>query len=213
MAYVTPGPLVVDPWQNEAIPLRFRSAMPRPLSQSARTKMIAAAQALITEQGLDACTIEEIARASGVAKTTIYRHFGGADGLAMAAIGEMIEEVEIPDLGSLRADLRAVVDAFRDLVHQDVFRRLFASMLTRAVVDPEFAKVYEQAQESRHVPLRIAIQRGIARGEVDPEIDVETAMYLVQGPFVAKRLIEIGDLADREIDVLLDLIVRALAPR
>lgn len=186
--------------------------MPRPLSQTARAKMLGAAQALMTEYGIGACTIEEIARHSGVAKTTIYRHFGSADEIAMAAIQEMIEEIVIPDLGSLRADLRAVVDAFRTIVAHDAFRRLFASMLGRAVSDPEFAKVYGQAQESRHIPLRIAIQRGIARGEVDPEIDIETAMYFVQGPFVAKRLIEIGDLTDREVDAFLDLIVRALAP-
>jgi AcrR family transcriptional regulator len=187
--------------------------MPRPLSQTARTKMIRAAQELLTAQGLDACTVEEIARRSGVAKTTIYRHFGTADELAVAAISEMIEEIDVPDLGSLRSDLRAVVDSFRSIVRQDAFRRLFATMLSRAVSDPEFAKIYDQAQESRHVPLRIAIQRGMARGEVDPEIDVETAMYFVQGPFVAKRLIEIGDLTDREVDAFLDLIVRALAPR
>lgn len=174
--------------------------------------MLCAAQELLTAQGLEACTVEEIARRSGVAKTTIYRHFRSADELAVAAIGEMIEEIDVPDHGSLRADLRAVVDSFRNIVCQDTFRRLFASMLSRAVSDPEFAKIYDQAQESRHVPLRIAIQRGIARGEVDPEVDVETAMYFVQGPFVAKRLIEIGDLTDREVDGLLDLIVRALAP-
>lgn len=174
--------------------------------------MLHAAQGVLTSHGLDACTVEEIARCSGVAKTTIYRHFGSADELAVAAISEMIEEVDVPDLGSLRADLRAVVDSFRSIVRHDAFRRLFASMLSRAVNDPEFAKIYDQAQETRHVPLRIAIQRGMARGEVDPEIDVETAMYFVQGPFIAKRLIEIGDLTDREVDVFLDLIVRALAP-
>lgn len=174
--------------------------------------MLRATQEVVTAHGLEACTIEEVARRSGVAKTTIYRHFGSTDELVVAAISDMIEDVEVPDLGSLRADLRAVVDSFRSIVRQETFRRLFASMLSRAVSDPEFAKIYDQAQESRHVPLRIAIQRGMARGEVDPEIDVETAMYFVQGPFVAKRLIEIGDLTDREVDVFLDLIVKALAP-
>jgi len=85
-------------------------------------------------------------------------------------------------------------------------------MLTRAVNDTEFAEVYDRAQEARHVPLRIALQRGIARGEVDPAIDLETAMYVVQGPFVAKRLIESKDITDREVDAFLDLVVRALSP-
>lgn len=186
--------------------------MPRPLSQTARTKMLRAAQELMTRHGIDACTIEEVARRSGVAKTTIYRHFGGVDDLVMAATDDMIEEVATPDHGSLREDLSAIVHSFRSIVRHDAFRRMFASMLTRAVNDPEFAKLYDQAQETRHIPLRIAIQRGIARGEVDPAIDIETAMFFVQGPFVAKRLIEMGDLTDREIDVFLDLIVKALAP-
>jgi AcrR family transcriptional regulator len=187
--------------------------MPRPLSLTARRKMLRATQELLGVQGLDACTIDEVARRSGVAKTTIYRHFGSVDELALAAIGEMIEEIAVPDLGSIRADLRAVIDGFRALVPQDAFRRLFASMLLRAVTDPEFARLHERAQESRHVPLRLAIQRGIARGEVDPDIDIDTAMYVVQGPFVAKRLIESGELSDRDVDAFLDVIVRALAPR
>jgi AcrR family transcriptional regulator len=186
--------------------------MARPLSQTARTNMLRAAQELMVERGLDVCTIEEVSRRSGVAKTTIYRHFGNVHDLVMAAIDEMIEEISTPDTGSLRGDLKSIVYGFRSILRHDGFRRLFASMLTRAVNDPEFAAVYDQAQESRHVPLRIAIQRGIARGEVDPDIEVETAMYFVQGPFVAKRLIETGDLTDREIDVFLDLIVKALAP-
>ena len=175
--------------------------------------MLGAAQDVLHTHGLDACTIEEIARRSGVAKTTIYRHFGSVDELALAAISEMIEEIEVPDLGSLRSDLRAVIDGFRSIVPQDVFRRLFASMLLRAVTDPEFARIHARAQESRHAPLRLAIQRGIARGEVDPDIDLDTAMYVVQGPFVAKRLIEAAELTDREVDAFLDVIVRALAPR
>lgn len=186
--------------------------MARPLSPVARTKMLAAARELLATGGLDACTVEEVSRRSGVAKTTVYRHFGSADELAVDALSEMIEEIEVPDLGSLRADLRAIVDQVLAIVRQDAFPRLFASMLVRAATDPEFRRIHDRAQECRHAPLRLAIQRGIARGEVDPEIDVETATRFVQGPFLARRLIEIGDLSDRDVDALLDLIVRALAP-
>ncbi len=187
--------------------------MARPLSEEARAKMLAAAQELIVTTGLDSCTVDEVARRSGVAKTTIYRHFADADELSMTAIDSMIEHVAVPDHGSLRADLREIVMAFRQVVQHDTFRQLFADLLARAVRDPDFKKVYEATQEMRHQPLRLAIQRGIARGEVDPEIDLETAMYFVQGPFVSKRLIETGDLSEAEIDVFLDLIVKALAPR
>lgn len=186
--------------------------MARPLSAEARAKMLAASQQIIVECGLDACTLDEVARRSGVAKSTVYRHFRNLDELVVTAIDEMIEHVATPDHGSLRADLAAIVRAFTGIVKHTGFRQLFVSMLSRSLTDPEFASVYRDAQEVRHAPLRIAIQRGIARGEVDPEIDVEQAMFFVQGPFVAKRLIENEDISDRDLDVFLDLIVRALAP-
>ena len=195
------------------IPLHSRSTMARPLSEAARAKMIQAAQAIIVEHGLDTCTIEEVARRSGVAKTTIYRHFGNADELVLAAVDEMIEDVAPPDTGTLRGDLAGVVLVFRDVVRKPFFRQFFASMLSKALIDPEFAVLYRDLQEMRHAPLRVAIQRGMARGEVDPEIDLELAMYFVQGPFVAKRMVENEDISDREIDAFLDFIVRALAPQ
>ncbi len=40
--------------------------------------MLAAAQRIIVDDGLDACTIDAVARESSVAKTTIYRHFKNA---------------------------------------------------------------------------------------------------------------------------------------
>ena len=83
--------------------------------------MLAAAQQTIVQHGLDACTLDEVARRSGVAKTTIYRHFGDLDELVVTAIDDMIEEVATPDHGSLRADLEAIVRAFSGIVrHQGV---------------------------------------------------------------------------------------------
>jgi AcrR family transcriptional regulator len=186
--------------------------MARPLSDSAHAEMVAAAQQIITNEGIGSCTIDAVARRSGVAKSTIYRHFANADALAIAAIDGLLAEVAIPDHGSLRDDLFSIVTAFRDVVRHDSFRRLFVSMLSRAATDEAFASVYHEAQEARHAPLRIAIQRGMARGEVDPNLDLERAMYFVQGPFVAKRLVELAELSDSDVDFFLDLILKALAP-
>lgn len=174
--------------------------------------MLTAAQDVIVRFGMDSCTIDEVARRSGVAKTTIYRHFRNADELSVSAIDELIGEIASPDTGALRTDLRAVVTGFRAIVSHESFRRLFVSMLKKSLDDPAFARVYERAQELRHAPLRRVLQRAMTRGEVDPSIDIEQAMYFVQGPFVAKRLVEHADLTDDDIDVFIELIVKALAP-
>lgn len=174
--------------------------------------MLEAAQHVIVERGLGACTVDEVARQSGVAKTTIYRHFGNADELSLAAIDDMIGEIVAPDTGSLGSDLHAVVAGFRRILEHPSARRTWITLLGRALDDADFADLYMRAQELRHTSLRRVLQRGMSRGEVDPEIDIDQAMYFTQGPFVAKRFVEFDELTDDDIDVFVELICRALAP-
>ena len=175
--------------------------------------MLESAQQIIVDGGLDACTIDEVARESGVAKTTIYRHFKNADELSLSAIDSMISDIVVPDTGSLRTDLRAAVLGFRRILEHPSARKTWVTMLGRALHDPDFEGLYVRAQELRHSTLRRVLQRAMARGEVDPEIDLEQAMYFTQGPFVAKRFVEFDDLTDDDIEVFIDLVCRALTPR
>jgi AcrR family transcriptional regulator len=185
--------------------------MPRTLSEDARAKMVATSQELLAERGVDGFSVDEVARRSGVAKSTIYRHFGSGEDLMLAAVDELVHHVEAPDTGAVGSDLRAVVRAFLEVVDRPELRGLFVSMLARARTDPEFAARLRAIKEQRHSPLRLVLQRGIARGEVDPEIDLEVAMHLVQSPFVA-LIVEDEELRDRDVDAYLELIGRALAP-
>lgn len=173
--------------------------------------MLQATREIVAAQGLDAFTIDEVARRSGVAKTTIYRHFGCGDELVLAAIDDMIEDIEPPDTGTLCGDLRGVVTSYLAITAVPSLRQMFVSMLNRSLADDDFAAKYQHVKQQRHVPLRVVLQRAIARGEVSPEIDLELAMHFVQGPFVAKRLIENDEITDRDIDVLLDFVCRGLA--
>lgn len=188
--------------------------MPRPLSETARTKMLDAAQEIVVADGLDACTVDEVARRSGVAKTTIYRHFKNADELVIAAIECLKPDVDVPDTGTLAGDLRATIEQFIDTVDPAVSRRLFVSMLHRALDDPQFEAAFRSSREAEHGPLRRVVQRAIARGEVDPEIDVSFAMQFLQGPFLVQHLLRPDTIAvDDRLDQLIELSCRALAPR
>jgi AcrR family transcriptional regulator len=186
--------------------------MARPLSDAARVKMIQATQEIIALHGLDAFTIDEVARRSGVAKTTIYRHFRTGDELVLAAVDDMIEHIEPPDTGALRGDLRAVIGSFLEIAGVPSLRQMFVSILNRSIIDDEFAAAYRNVKEQRHQPLQLVLQRAIARGDIDPDIDLELALQFVQGPFVAKRVIENEDVTDRDIEILLDFVCRGLAP-
>ena len=81
--------------------------MARPRSDEARRKALEAARELIVEKGVVNLTIEDVAARSGVAKTTIYRHWPERTALIVDTVNAMFEHLRTPDTGSLRGDLEA----------------------------------------------------------------------------------------------------------
>lgn len=53
-----------------------------------RARVLDAAQALFAERGVHAVTMDDVARAAGVGKGTLYRGFGDRSGLAMALLDD-----------------------------------------------------------------------------------------------------------------------------
>ena len=186
--------------------------MARKLSEAARAKMIEATESIILELGVDGFTVDEVARRSGVAKTTLYRHFDTGDDLLLSTMDEMIEEFDTPDTGTFRGDLREIASKFIGITASPAIRQLFVSILNRAIANPDFAAHHAEVKKRRHQPMRVALQRGIARGEVDPDIDIELALHFMQGPFFAKRMMDDQDVSAADIEVFLTLVERALAP-
>src|SRR5436190_210015 len=73
----------------------------------ARTKatVLDAAVATLAEHGVAGFTVEAIAARTGVAKTTIYRHWPTRADLLVAAIACFEDRVPTPDTGTVRGDL------------------------------------------------------------------------------------------------------------
>jgi TetR/AcrR family transcriptional regulator len=64
-----------------APPLYQRQAPPRPRSEAKRTRIIEAATQHFAEHGYHAARVGDIADALGIAKGSIFQHFGSKDGL------------------------------------------------------------------------------------------------------------------------------------
>ena len=70
---------------NLISPPRYRQAAPRPRSEVKRGKIIDAAMRHFAEHGYDAARVGDIAAALGIAKGSIFQHFGSKDGLFFEA--------------------------------------------------------------------------------------------------------------------------------
>jgi AcrR family transcriptional regulator len=184
--------------------------MGRPPSKAARAKLLRATTEILVEEGIGAVSIEAVARRAGVAKTTLYRHFGGIDGLVFAAATASVSETVGPDTGSLIGDLREIQRHYLDIASSPINREVFAWMLTRAMHSLEAAALFSRERIQPRGPTVVALQRAIARGELPPTTNVELAMHIIQGPLISKRFVENSDLTDDEFETLLEMTVRAL---
>src|SRR5579863_2637261 len=100
---------------DPAVPLREEGLDPRILLS--RERVLTTTLDLLTEAGLDDLTIDDISRRSGVAKTTIYRHWPNRSALVIDACSHMTDGDEAPpDTGSLEGDVRAILTNIAELL-------------------------------------------------------------------------------------------------
>jgi AcrR family transcriptional regulator len=159
--------------------------MARPLSQIARQKALDAAQAVVAELGINGFTVDGVARRSGVAKTTLYRHWKTGTALLVSAIDcSTGEAIATPDTGSLEADLTELLAVVIETLGTPPRRRLLLEMALAATRDPELAGLKQAMVRERTRPVRLVVQQAIDRGEIPP-VDLQLAATFIQGPVLA----------------------------
>ena len=170
--------------------------------------MAAAVDALV-EVGVEGMTVEDLAARSGVAKTTIYRHFGSLDGVVVEAFRSLIVEYPTPDTGSLETDL-AELFARYDLANHRQLNELFPHLLDAARREPALREVRDLILTERQRPLRTIVKLAQARGEVDPTLDLDIAMAMLVGPMTYRMMVQDLETDDDFLRVVLPGAVAAL---
>jgi AcrR family transcriptional regulator len=186
------------------------SEMARPRSEAARRRLLDAAMEIVATDGVAGVTADAVARRSGVAKTTLYRHFGSTDGLIFAAVADRVTAQEPPDTGTLRGDLESIHRRYLDVASSRRTRELFAWMVAKSIESAENRELFRLARVQPRGPTTVALQRAIARGEIPADIDVGTAMHAIQGPLISQRIVDDSDVSERDLAHMLDMTLRAL---
>ncbi|MFB7044424.1 TetR/AcrR family transcriptional regulator, partial [Streptomyces sp. NPDC056294] len=90
----------------------------RPRSTEADEAILEATRAALVELGWSKLTMGDVAGRAGVAKTTLYRRWANKSELVVDAVAVLFDELELPDLGTLRADIEHVVLQFAALLER-----------------------------------------------------------------------------------------------
>lgn len=163
--------------------------MPRVDSRIERSKraVMTSTVELLNEEGVGGFSIDEVARRSGVAKTTIYRHWPDRDALVLDACSQITEQQDVPDTGSLHGDLTLVLTHIAHLLHTANWTSVLPSIIDAAERDPAFAAIHQQIQRGHAAPLRAILQRAADRGEPLPSDDHATIVAALLGPLFYRR--------------------------
>jgi AcrR family transcriptional regulator len=160
--------------------------MARTKSASVHRGIVDAALAVFAEHGIDATSMDAVARAAGVSKATLYAHWADKDALALEALSVAFGLDDDPppfDSGDLRRDFIDVLTYRADARH-DVTGRLMPHVVAYAARHRAFGDVWrERAIELPQRRLRALIARGV-RARALRAVDDETAMALLLGPML-----------------------------
>jgi AcrR family transcriptional regulator len=185
--------------------------MARSLSEDAREKMLAAAVDVVLDVGVARFSVDEVTRRSGVAKTTIYRHFPDPKVMLVAALDRAMPPPPIPDTGSLAGDLRAYLVSVTPLFADPTLRTVFFEVFVAGWRDPELGALAASLLRGRTGPTRAIYEHATARSELAPDVDYATLVEIVQGPFVMRALGRPDTMADPDVDALVDRMLLVLA--
>ena len=184
--------------------------MGRPRSATAHRSALDATVQVLLESGLDGVTLEEVAARSGVAKTTLYRHFGSKEALVAQAARCAIVEYPTPDTGSLLDDLRSLFDRFKQVEEANQLEPMLAMLIDAAPRHPDLQALLDEVLAERRRPLRTILQLAQHRGEIDPELDLEVAMAILIGPFTYRRMVEGREITPDFVDTVATATVAGL---
>ena len=172
-----------------------------------------ATRELLVEGGVQNLTIEGVAARAGVAKTTIYRRWRSKDELAFAVLLELVDLLAVPDVGNTRNELVYLVESVIRVLSTTLMGAVMQGLASDLASDTERQSAFgEQVVGARVVELRRVVERGIARGDLRPDADVDLMYELLLGPVYFRLLLSGGPLEEGLAKRLVDAVLPGFAP-
>jgi AcrR family transcriptional regulator len=163
---------------------------------------------LLSEEGLAGVTVDAIARRSGVAKTTMYRHWPSREALLLDACAQMGPHFDIPDAGSFPKDLRALAQRVAEQLLSGPYAAILLSLMDAAERNPDLAALLAAAQTKLVEAVRTVVARARDRRELRRLADPSDVAALIVGPLLYQRLFSHEPLSERFFRLVVESVVR-----
>lgn len=157
-----------------------------------RERIVQTAASLFSVKGFEHVSMNEIAGACGITGAAIYNYFPSKDLLFGDVVCTMYTEIETAFAGPLTSDLGlwdaldAVLDICLEIYREDeVLGRLGHEAALVSIRSPGRFPEFAVAQQRIDDLFIDAVRRGVARGELPPETDVEETGAVLESQIMA----------------------------
>lgn len=162
----------------------------RPGGRSARVRaaVLTAARGLLAD-GYAELTVERIAQAAGVNKTSVYRRWTDLEGVLGDLLSEYASEVvPIPDTGDLGTDLEELALLVRRGMTGEP-GELITALATSAPRNLRAAQVVRGFLAERFRLAEAVVDHAIARGDLPQGTDARAAIEVLGAPLFLRLLV------------------------
>lgn len=160
----------------------------RPRSAEADRAILDAAVELLLSDGYSRMSMESIAEAAGVGKTTVYRRYKDKAELVIAALQALAPAPDPPDSGDTRADVLLMLQRFQRSKERIEDMRLMGTLWAEEERNPELVRLFRERVIGPRRRMMIAVlERGRDRGELRDGFDAELVAEMMVGAHFARR--------------------------
>ena len=155
--------------------------------ERSKAAVLATTFQLMTETGVGGVSIDEVARRSGVAKTTIYRHWPSRSALLLDACARLNQRPPAPDTGSLEGDLAALAGYLAEQLRTARWPTILPSIIDAAERDDDLARLHAGLQAGFSAAYGDVLARAKKRGEAPKNASAAELAAHVMGPIFYRR--------------------------
>lgn len=184
-------------------------------SERSRRAVLDAAAKLLSERGYADITIDGIAAAAKVGKTTIYRWWPTKASIFMELYAELASKVTPPaDSGSVVTDLALLLKGTFKLYRETAAGFALSGIVAEAQSNAIVSRIVRNDfAPSRRQIVTTLLERGVARGEIAADVDIELVSEIVAGATWYCVLVGSAPLTDKHASRLAERIFAGVTPR
>ena len=160
-----------------------------PRTTRVRQVIVDSAAGLLIREGANAVTAVRIAEDTGVARTTIYRHWPKTTALLLDAIDRVVRpHVPTRITDDLEADLRVALTNLQMRMRKNPFRFVFTALLDHANRDRNLVPAQRRFANGVLQLIQDVITAAVQRGDLPSTVHVETASAQLAGPLFLQHV-------------------------